>query len=83
MGEFMFKKVAAAAVATALVAAPVAANPATALSLSADVRAGESLQGENDLFGGVLGTLVSIGGAILSIVLISELIDDAEDAVSA
>lgn len=79
----MFKKIAAAAVATTLVAAPVAANPASALSLSADVRAGESMQDDNGLFGGILGTLVSLGGAVLSIVLISELIDDAEDAVSA
>ena len=77
----MFKKIAAAAVATSLLAAPVAAaNPASALSLSPEVRAGEAVEGESELFGGAIGTLISIAGSILSAYLLYELIDDEPES---
>ena len=75
------KTLAVAATAAALVAAPLQANPASALSLSADVRAGEAVEGESNLFAGTIGTLLSIAGGLLSAYLVYELIDD--EAVSA
>jgi len=77
----MFKKIAAAAVATSLLAAPVAAaNPAAALSLSPEVRAGETMTGESDLFGGALGTLASAVIGLLSTYLLYELIDGESES---
>ncbi|QPQ55144.1 hypothetical protein IC614_00520 [Allosphingosinicella flava] len=78
----LIKKLAVAAVATSLLAAPVAANPASALSLAPSVRAGAQAEGENELFGTLFGTLISLAGTALSLYLAYELIDD-EDSVSA
>jgi len=76
----MIKKIAAAAVATSLIAAPVAANPAAALSLSPEVRAGEGMEGENEMFGSMVSTLLSLASTAVGLWLTLELIEDAESA---
>lgn len=81
------KVLAIAATAAALVAAPLqAANSASALSLSPSVRAGEAVDGENALFGGMIGSLVSLGVSVLTAYLAYEALDlggDDEDPESA
>ncbi|WP_106639879.1 hypothetical protein [Allosphingosinicella vermicomposti] len=72
------KTLALAATAAALLAAPLQANPAASLSLSA--RAGEAVEGENALFGGLIGSVISIGVSLLSAYLVYELIDDEPES---
>jgi hypothetical protein len=76
----IMKKLAVVAVATSLLAAPAAANPASALSLSPEVRAGETVEGENGLFGGLIGTLVSTAVGLLTTYLVYEAIDDEAES---
>jgi len=60
----MFKKLSAALIAASFLAAPVQANPATALSLS---RAGETVAGESNLTGLPVGTWFSLAAVAVGL----------------
>ena len=81
----MFRKITAAAAIACILASPVhAANPAASLSLSASDRIGQELDEESDLFGSVLGSIVSgIGLALLTAYIVIEITDEGDVPTSA
>lgn len=78
-----FRKASVAAmIAVAMTSAPVLAqtNPAGALSVSSQARAGATVEGENQLGGGFLVPLLALGAIILGIVVALD--DDDDETVS-
>ena len=76
----MFKAIIPAIAAATLLAAPAGAvaNPASALSLSADVRSGETIDGQSALTGLPLGTWVSVALSLVAAYLAIDALSDDE-----
>lgn len=79
----MIAKIAMALAATTMAAAPLAANPASSLSVAKQVRASTTSKGSNDALGGTgIGLGALIGAGVIAILVVGLVVGDDDDSDS-